>query len=409
MSDAAFPGLARRIGGGVGLAVVLLFVASYWPPSFLASGRPYTAVAIVLVALATGGFFAMLLFAPAALQRRLRGWTSLDLRDGAHVAAAVVMVLTLGYVLGFGALVNGTYALEEVYGPPPSFEPPPAPAAGAPLAPNATAALVNGTIRLDWTPDANGTSADGWRVYRGLAEGRETFVASVNATSWTDANVSQGRAYLYRVAGDSRAGVGAASESVAVLVPVDEGLLYAGILENMIVLTLPALFYVAMVHGLGPRAALHALGIRGQGWIRGVLLGVGAAILFLVVLQLAALAAQRFVEIPDNDRAIAIGLGMSVTGALVVAVGSSVSEEVFFRGFLQPRIGFLGQAVVFAVAHVNYVNVLEVVVVFALAFVFGALYRWTGSLWAPIAAHFAFNLINLLGIVCANDPAACGA
>ena len=82
--------------------------------------------------------------------------------------------------------------------------------------------------------------------------------------------------------------------------------------------------------------------------------------------------------------------------ALLLAVGSGLGEELFFRGFLQPRLGILLTSVVFALAHLNYGSVSEVVVVFVLSLALGLAYRVTGNLWTPVAAHFTFNLVQLL-------------
>ena len=98
-------------------------------------------------------------------------------------------------------------------------------------------------------------------------------MADVNGTQWTDRNVTGGFGYSYRVAAVGPAGAGNLSESVVVIVPVPAEALYAGLIENAIVLTLPALFYVSFVHGFGPRRALEALGLKGERVGRGHTLG----------------------------------------------------------------------------------------------------------------------------------------
>ena len=173
--------------------------------------------------------------------------------------------------------------------------------------------------------------------------------------------------------------------------------LFTGILMNLVILVLPAIFYVAMVHDGGPRGALDRLGVHMRQAPRALLVGFGSALAVLVLIAVLSYAVEGAeVEIPENERALQIARSLSVAGAFGIAVGAAVSEEVFFRGFLQPRVGLIGQAVLFSAAHLSYVNVLEVVVTFALAIVFGLIYRQTGSLLAPIASHFLFNLLMLL-------------
>jgi membrane protease YdiL (CAAX protease family) len=82
---------------------------------------------------------------------------------------------------------------------------------------------------------------------------------------------------------------------------------------------------------------------------------------------------------------------------IILALASSVGEELLFRGALQPWIGLWPQAVVFALLHIGpgarflpwTASALVVGVLF------GYLVEWTGDLGGPIAAHFIINLLNL--------------
>lgn len=186
---------------------------------------------------------------------------------------------------------------------------------------------------------------------------------------------------------------------------LDPVLLGSALTLNLIVLTLPALLYVSFVGGTGPAGALRALGLREEG--AGRALGVGAGAAFLVLLAIMIVSGLLHFagfRMPENEQALRIARSITVAGALGIAVVSSVSEEIFFRGFLQPRIGLLAQGVLFSLVHLNYVHVPELVVTFALGILFGILYRRTGSLWAPIAAHFTFNLVMLLAGMYVEAP-----
>ena len=173
--------------------------------------------------------------------------------------------------------------------------------------------------------------------------------------------------------------------------------IFTGLILNVLILVLPPLFYVSFTSDKGPARALEALGLRTQGAGRAMAIGAAAAFAVLVLIGIFSYAVSGLnVTVPENERALEIARSVTVLGALGLALGSSVSEEIFFRGFLQARVGYVGQAVLFALAHLSYLNVLEIVVVFVLALVFGAIYRATGNLWAPIAGHFTFNLLMLL-------------
>jgi membrane protease YdiL (CAAX protease family) len=168
------------------------------------------------------------------------------------------------------------------------------------------------------------------------------------------------------------------------------------IVVNVAVFVLPVLFYVSFVGRTGPSGALRELGLAPEGAGRQMIVGLLVAAGFLAALIAASALLSRFVDIPENQRALDIARGLDVASALVVAAGAAVSEEVFFRGFLLPRVGLVGQALLFSAAHLSYVNALEIVVTLALGRALGLLRRRTGSLWGPIATHFAFDFLELM-------------
>lgn len=174
--------------------------------------------------------------------------------------------------------------------------------------------------------------------------------------------------------------------------------LLVGVTINFAIFTLPVLFYVGFVHGHGPAGILRELGLRREGAPRAAGIGALAAVVFIVLLVLVETAILQVApkEYLDNPRALEMARMITPLGALVLAVASGVGEEVFFRGFLQPRAGLLATSVIFALAHVSYGSVSEVVVVFVLSLVLGLLYQRTRNLAAPITMHFTFNLVNLI-------------
>lgn len=175
-----------------------------------------------------------------------------------------------------------------------------------------------------------------------------------------------------------------------------QGGVLAGVVVNTVVLVAPAWVYVAVVHGGGPVAALQRLGLRLGDWPREVLLGAGVALGFLLALAGVGYVAQALgVAVPENDKALEIAGSVGLWGAFALAVGAAFGEEVFFRGFLQERVGLVGQALVFMSGHLAYLNVAQLVVTFTLALAFGLVYKWRGSLAAPMVAHFLFNFVML--------------
>jgi uncharacterized protein len=86
---------------------------------------------------------------------------------------------------------------------------------------------------------------------------------------------------------------------------------------------------------------------------------------------------------------------------MILALASSIGEELLFRGALLPWMGVWLQALVFALLHLGpgrrFLPWTLSALVLGLAF--GWLAEWTGSLGAPIAAHFTINYLNLRHIV----------
>lgn len=103
-----------------------------------------------------------------------------------------------------------------------------------------------------------------------------------------------------------------------------------------------------------------------------------------------------------RGRALAAELGallgpLTLGQCLLLAALSGFAEEAFFRGLLQPRIGWLGATLLFGLAHVPPRRSLWAWSGFALAAggLLGGLFAWTGNLLAPITAHAVINAVNL--------------
>lgn len=72
----------------------------------------------------------------------------------------------------------------------------------------------------------------------------------------------------------------------------------------------------------------------------------------------------------------------------------AVCEELLFRGAIQHAFGPYWTSILFAAIHIRYLrHWLMTGMVFAISYGLGSLYSWTGSLWAPIAAHFIIDFV----------------
>jgi membrane protease YdiL (CAAX protease family) len=88
---------------------------------------------------------------------------------------------------------------------------------------------------------------------------------------------------------------------------------------------------------------------------------------------------------------------LPVQDILVLALASSVGEEIFFRGALLPAIGLWGSSAVFALLHIGpKLRFLPwTISSFVAGVVFGQLFLWAGDLTGPVVAHFTINALNL--------------
>jgi membrane protease YdiL (CAAX protease family) len=138
---------------------------------------------------------------------------------------------------------------------------------------------------------------------------------------------------------------------------------------------------------------------------RDLLIGVAAAAALIALSDWATLK-TRWGD--DLARAMARALGpLSVSNAVLLALVSGFAEEVFFRGALQPRVGWLLASLLFGCVHFVPRREFLPWTGFAIGagLLFGALFVWTGNLLAPVTAHVVVNGVNLPRLVRRYGPA----
>ena len=157
--------------------------------------------------------------------------------------------------------------------------------------------------------------------------------------------------------------------------------------------------------GLGA-AALAWGGLRGQANIwhlpgsepavfTGILGGLAAGLLLVFASRMALYRFEWARWLHRELRHLLFPL--TDTEILVLAVASSVGEEMFFRGALLPAIGLLGSSAIFALLHIGpkarYLPWTAASLVIGV--LFSALFLWSGDLTGAVAAHFTVNFLNL--------------
>jgi len=135
-----------------------------------------------------------------------------------------------------------------------------------------------------------------------------------------------------------------------------------------------------------------------------VALGVTLGLAVVAVSQRAARWSTAMGRMSDALAEVVRGF-LRPRDVFAQACASALAEELFFRGFLQPRFGLVATAVVFGLAHATQDRRLWFWPALSVAFglVFGWLFEARGSLVAPAMAHFAINYFNLHHLL-ALDP-----
>src|SRR3954447_10715508 len=165
----------------------------------------------------------------------------------------------------------------------------------------------------------------------------------------------------------------------------------------------PALVMVVYL-GLGA-AALAWGGLRGQpnmcpragrppAVFTGILSGLAAGLLIVFASRMALYRFEWARWLHRELRHLLFPLTDSEI--VVLAVASSVGEEMFFRGALLPAIGLVGSSAIFVLLHIGPKarHLPWTVSSFAAGLMFGAIFMWTGDLTGPVVAHFTVNFLN---------------
>jgi len=135
----------------------------------------------------------------------------------------------------------------------------------------------------------------------------------------------------------------------------------------------------------------------------GVVFGIGAWFVvlgsaWLIAVVVAALGGDDLLPKRPPDAVVwLVGQSVGLRAALAFSAGGV--EEIFFRGLLQPRVGLAVSTALFALAHLAYGQPFLLVGVTLLSVLYGLLVRWRQSVWAAIAAHTVFDLVQLLVVV----------
>jgi membrane protease YdiL (CAAX protease family) len=134
----------------------------------------------------------------------------------------------------------------------------------------------------------------------------------------------------------------------------------------------------------------------------GLLLGIcawGVVLLALLAAALAIYAIGGEKALPKPSAIVPWIASLPVLVRLMVSLSAGFVEEIFFRGFLQPRIGIVLSSGFFVLAHLSYGQPFMLLGITLLSLIYAFLVRWRQTIWPAIAAHALFDGVQLLVII----------
>ncbi|RLG19679.1 hypothetical protein DRN67_02105 [Candidatus Micrarchaeota archaeon] len=151
-----------------------------------------------------------------------------------------------------------------------------------------------------------------------------------------------------------------------------------------------ATFYIYARRRSGFKATLRKLGItRNKLWSElkyGFLITLAIYAILLVLMPV-----YNLLGIQDAEGVVNIIRFVPWFIIILAVVVNPITEELFFRGILAPRMGIIGSSIIFALFHLAYGSVVEMINVFWIGLIYAHIYLSRHSLIAPIISHMIIN------------------
>ena len=182
------------------------------------------------------------------------------------------------------------------------------------------------------------------------------------------------------------------------LVATEFALTMWDILLTGLPLVLVGLASVGLLIRRDGRLTLGRLGLLRPTWMQ-LLLAAGVTVLLLafdwgVNLAWEQIDPEGYDLIERVTENIFGGL-MTVGGAIVLGLSAGISEELLFRGALQPRLGLLLATILFAIGHLQYGLTIATLEVFIIGLVLGLIRNRTHTT-VCILIHAGYNSTGVL-------------
>jgi hypothetical protein len=175
----------------------------------------------------------------------------------------------------------------------------------------------------------------------------------------------------------------------ALLSPGD---LYAN-LVGLIVLALGGVGFRVRRNG---RQTLERLGFGPVRPVHWVVIAVGIGALYLLNFGTEAIERRWFPSFWQSDKDISelLASGLGVAGSILLGISAGAGEELAMRGALQPRLGVVMTALVFAALHVHY-SWFGVATIFLLGMLLGWI-RLRANTTVAVLVHAIYDMAVVL-------------
>ncbi|MHB1830111.1 MAG: CPBP family intramembrane glutamic endopeptidase [Candidatus Micrarchaeaceae archaeon] len=171
-------------------------------------------------------------------------------------------------------------------------------------------------------------------------------------------------------------------------------------------LSISVIIYLLLFKKLNFSKAAQSLGFSQKKGAKKIgklrLLWLGLAIfLAIFIFEIAVGLIGQATNTQINTNVSTVLAGAPLWFYIYSAIIEPINEELFFRGFLVPRMGILASSLIFGFAHYTYYSTfgIEVIAAFTFGTLAGYVFKKTKSIYPGIIAHILVNSLAVIVIL----------
>ena len=181
-------------------------------------------------------------------------------------------------------------------------------------------------------------------------------------------------------------------------------ILIGSIITVLIFIVTPFIWYL-FVNRYSLEKMFSSLKLQREGIDSAFLWGIVAAVVMLgIVFVIGILLYVAGVDQSNLSNIEDLATNLSVASMIFIIIFQSISEEIFFRGFLLGKIesaagtniAIFITAVLFGLAHMSYGKIYPTIMPIIMGILLGYIVVKTKNLVSAITAHMAFNFISFI-------------